>query len=260
MAIATLRAPERRNDAADAAERQGRIDLACALRWAARYDWHEAVANHFSLTVDPAGRRFLINPRNRHFARIRASELVLVDADDPATLDRPDAPERTAWHLHGAIHRRLPHARAALHVHSPYATVLATLADSRLKPIDQNGAMFFNRVVVDEHYGGLALEAESERCVGLFTDPAIRVMVMGNHGVLVLGDSVADAFNRLYYFERAAKTYVMALSTGQPLRALPDAVAERTAREVAEEEGAFAADHFAELTAILDAEEPNFRD
>ena len=257
MAIAPLRSDVQ--DRESEAERRGRLELACAFRWAARYDWHEAVANHFSLAVDETGRRFLINPRNRHFARITASALVLVDADDPATLARPDAPERTAWHLHGAVHRRLPHARAALHVHSPYATVLAALADSRLPPVDQNSAMFFNRVVVDEQYGGLALEAESERCVARLADPSVRVMVMGNHGVLVIGDSVADAFNRLYYFERAAKTYVLALSTGRPLRVLPDAVAERTAREVAQEPG-FAADHFAELMALLDAEDPTFRD
>jgi ribulose-5-phosphate 4-epimerase/fuculose-1-phosphate aldolase len=76
---------------------------------------------------------------------------------------------------------------------------------------------------------------------------------MGNHGVLVIGQTVADTFNRLYFFERAAETYIRALQTGQPLRVLPDAVAEKTAREL-EEYPEQDIRHLAELKAILDAE------
>ena len=143
---------------------------------------------------------------------------MLLDADDPATMARPDAPDPTAWGLHGALHRICPHARCAMHVHSVHATVLATLADPTLPPIDQNAAMFFNRVAVDPDYGGLALEAEAERVCRHLADPAKRVLVMANHGVMVVGSSVADAFNRLYYFERAAETYIKALWTGPAAR------------------------------------------
>src|SRR5690606_7114981 len=148
-----------------------RADLAAAFRWTARLNMHEAVANHFSLAVDEAGTRLLINPNQMHFSRIKASDLLLIDANDPATMERPDAPDPTAWGLHGAIHRNCPHARCVMHVPSVHATVLASLADSRLPPIDQNSAMFFNRVVVDEHYGGLAFEEEGERCAQLLSDP-----------------------------------------------------------------------------------------
>lgn len=236
-----------------------RVDLACAFRWAVRLNLHEAVANHFSLTVNPSGTRFLINPNQRYFGRIKASDLLLVDAEDPDTMSQPGAPDPTAWGLHGALHRNCPHARCALHVHSIHATVLASLADSTLPPVDQNCAMFFRRHVVDEGYSGLAFESEGERCSRLFSDPKVKVMVMGNHGVLVIGDSVADAFNRLFYFERAAETYVKALWTGQPLRVLSDEIAERTAREI--EDYPSQADHyFSELKAILDEEEPEYRD
>ncbi|MCB1361968.1 MAG: class II aldolase/adducin family protein, partial [Rhodobacteraceae bacterium] len=115
-----------------------RSDLAAAFRWTARMGLHESVANHFSLAVDAAGRRFLINPNGRHFSRIRARDLLELDADDPGTMNRPDAPDPTAWGLHGAIHRACPHARCVMHVHSTHATVLACLADSRLPPLDQN--------------------------------------------------------------------------------------------------------------------------
>lgn len=235
-----------------------RVDLAAAFRWTARLNMHEAVANHFSLAVDDTGTRFLMNPNQVHFSRIRASDLLLIDGNDPETMNRPDAPDPTAWGLHGAIHRNVPHARCVMHVHSIHATVLALLADSILPPVDQNSAMFFGRQVVDEHYGGLAFEEEGERCSKLLSNPKTQVMVMGNHGILVIGNSVAEAFNRMYYFERAAETYVKGLWTGKPLRRLSDEVAARVADEMDDYPGQ-ADRHLAELKAILDEQEPVYR-
>lgn len=230
-----------------------RVDLAAAFRWTARLDMHEAVANHFSLSVNEDGTRFLMNPNQMHFARIKASDLIIVDANDPDTLSGPNAPDPTAWGLHGGLHRHCPHARCAMHVHSIHATVLASLADSNLPPIDQNSAMFFNRTVIDDHYGGLAFEEEGARCASLLTDPKKKVLIMGNHGIMVLGDTVAETFNRLFYFERAAETYIRALQTGQPLRVLSDEIAEKTAQEL-ESYPEQDTRHLAELKAILDAE------
>ena len=237
--------------------RQQRIDLACAFRWAVRLDMHEAVANHFSVAVNDDGSRFLINPKG-HFGLIRASDLLLLDANDPATLQRPDAPDPTAWGLHGAVHRRCPHARCVLHAHPIYSTVLASLADSNLLPIDQNTAIFYNRYVIDSDFSGLAFESEGERCATLLTDPGVKVMIMGNHGVMVLGDTVADAFDRLYYFERAAETYIKALWTGRPLRVLSEQSAGRVSAEL-EAYPDQAERHFADLKKILDQEEPDYK-
>jgi len=234
-----------------------RSDMAAAFRWTVKLNLHEAVANHFSLALNPEGTRFLMNPNGRHFARIRASDLLEIDANDPTTMDRPDAPDATAWGLHGSIHRALPHARCVMHVHSIHATVLASLADSHLPAIDQNTAMFFGRQVVDEHYGGMAFAEEAARCVALLGDPRITTMIMGNHGVLIIGRTVAETFNRLYYFERAAETYIRALQTGRPLRVLSDAVAEKTAQEWEAYPG-FADAHLRELRALLDAEQSDY--
>ena len=230
-----------------------RVDLAAAFRWAVRLELHEAVANHFSLAVDAEGSRFLMNANQVHFSRIRASDLLLLDANDPDSLSGPDAPDPTAWWLHGALHRDCRHARCVMHAHSVHATVLASLQDSSLPAIDQNTAMFYGRHVVDESFDGLAFEEEGARCAAMLQDERIKVMIMGNHGVLVLGDSVADAFNRLFYFERAAQTYILALQTGRPLRVLSHEVAEKTARQI-EEYPEQAERHFAELKAILDEE------
>ena len=234
-----------------------RTDLAAAFRWTARLNMHEAVANHFSLAVNEDGTRFLMNPNQVHFSRIRASELLLLDANDPECAAGPNAPDPTAWGLHGAVHRRCPHARCVMHVHSIHATVVACLADSTLPPIDQSTATFFGRIVVDDGFSGLAFEEEGERCAGLFADPKQKVMVMGNHGILVIGSSVADTFNRMYYFERACETYIRALQTGKRLRVLSDEIAEKTAQEIEDYPG-LADNHLVELKSILDEEGSNY--
>lgn len=199
---------------------------------------HEGVANHFSLAVNEDGTQFLMNPNQKHFSLVKASDLLLLDANDPETMQRPGAPDATAWGLHGSVHRLCPHARCAMHVHSVHATVLASLADPTLPPIDQNSAGFFGRVAIDENYGGLAFEEEAARVCSLLSDPRKKVLVMGNHGVMVIGANVADTFNRLFYFERATETYIKALWTGRPLRVLSDEIAEKTARAMEEYPGA----------------------
>ena len=235
---------------------QARAELACAFRWTARLGMHEAIANHFSLAVSEDGRRFLINPYGRHFSRVRASDLLLLEADDPSSLDRPDAPDITAWALHGALHRRHPSARCILHVHSKYATALACLADSRLPPIEQNSMRFFERVAIDEGFDGMGLGDEAERVSRQLGDKPI--LLMGNHGVLVAAPSVAQAFDDLYYFERACELYLTALSSGRPLRIASDEVARKTARQWLDYPD-FAVRHFTALQEILDQEEPDYR-
>ena len=233
-----------------------RIDLACAFRWTVRMGMHEAIANHFSLAVNADGTCFLINPK-KHFSRIKASDLLLLDSNDPPDFKDTYAPDMTAWGLHGSIHRNCPHARCLIHVHPTFSTILASLADSNLQPIDQNTALFFQRYVIDEGYGGMAFEKEGERCATLLANPEKKVLIMGNHGVLIIGDNVADTFNRLYYFERAAETYIKALWTGKKLRVLSDEIAEKTAGQW-DNYPEFSQRYFEELKAILDEEEPSY--
>ena len=253
MSVSHLHEPHRSNDP----YWQERVDLACAFRWTARLNMHEGIANHFSLSVSDDGSQFLVNPNGRHFSRIRASDLLLLNANDPDTMNRPDAPERTAWAIHGAIHRNVPHARCVLHIHSRYATVLASLQDSSMPPIDQNTMRFYGRIAIDEGFGGMGLGDEAERLSTCIGDKP--VLVMGNHGVLFVGDTVAEAFDLMYYFERACRTLITAYMTGRELRIVSDAVARETARQWQEYCDAPAM-HLNELKAILDREEPDYRD
>ena len=237
-------------------EQQLRVDLAASFRLAAREGWHEAVANHFSVAVSDDGKRFLMNPRWRHFSAIRARDLILLDADDPRTMERPDAPDPSAWCIHGALHAMLPQARCVLHVHPPYATAIASLADPTILPIDQNTARFFRRVAIDLGFGGVADNtAEGQRITRALGNH--RRMILGNHGVLIVAPTVAEAYDDLYYLERACQTLVLAYSTGQKLNVMPDELAERTARGW-EEYPSYAAAHFAEMKALLDRSDPSY--
>ncbi|MBV9112317.1 MAG: class II aldolase/adducin family protein [Hyphomicrobiales bacterium] len=240
----------------DTDEWQLRVDLAAAFRLAVDFDWHESVANHFSLAVTDDGKKFLLNPRWRHFSTIKASDLLLLDSDDPETMNRDNAPDPSAWCIHGSIHAALPHARCILHVHPPYATALAALADPELKPIDQNTARFYKRTHIDLGFGGIADDKEEgERLARALGNKT--VMIMGNHGVLVAGNTVAEAFDDLYFLERSCRTMVLAYSTGQKLNVMPREIAEKTARGWEDYKG-MAYAHFEELKRQLDRKDPSY--
>jgi len=238
--------------------RSERTDLAAAFRWFARLDMHESVANHLSLAVSEDGSRFLINPRGRHFARISASDLLLLDSADQSTLERPDAPDPTAWYLHARLHAHVPAARCVMHLHSKYATALACLKDTTMYPIDMNTMRFFGRVAVDRDFSGMALSyAEGDRTAKLMEGGA-TVLLMANHGVLVVGPTVAQTFDEFYYFERAAQTLLTCYATGKELNVVPDGIAALTEQQW-RGYGQLAIDHLENIKAILDAEDPSYR-
>jgi ribulose-5-phosphate 4-epimerase/fuculose-1-phosphate aldolase len=238
---------------------QARIDLAAAFRWAARLDLHESIANHFSVAVADDGSRFLLNPVGRHFSRIRASELLLLDAAVPGALQGPDAPDPTAWHLHAALHRHLPQARCILHTHMAHATALCCLEGFEFLMLDQNACRFHRRIAYDRDYSGMALDPSEGRRVAQLMGPGRSVLFMGNHGVIVVAPTVAQAFDELYYLEKAARLQVLALSTGRALAVIPDAVAALACAQWNAYPTRFSELHFNQLQHILDQEEPDYK-
>jgi len=236
-------------------EQQGRVDLAAAFRWAARLGYHESIANHFTLAVNDSGTEFLTHPFGLHFSEISASHLLRVD-NHGRVLEGDGQPERSALCIHGPMHARLPHARCVLHAHPPYATALTAIEGARLLPLHQNSARFYDQVAYDDEFTHMALDFdEGERLAAALGNKDI--LFMANHGVTVLGRSVAEAFDKLYYLEKACENQVLAMWTGQPLKPMSHEAARRTAEQWAAESD-FAEEHFNALKRILDREAPDY--
>ncbi len=245
---------------ADDVRSRCRVDLAAALRWAVRLGFHEGICNHFSAVIPGEDDRFLINPHGYHWSELRASDLVEVDADGSA-VDGREPPEPTAFFIHYHIHRLVPDAKVVLHTHMPYATALTMLEDGRLEPTLQTSLKFYDAIAYDDLYNGLALDdSEGERIAAALTTGK-RVAFLANHGVVVTGKTIAHAFDDLYYLERACQAQVIAMSTGRPMRRIPQDVARMTADQMlSSPERAQAVRHFESLKRLLDRDEPEYRD
>jgi ribulose-5-phosphate 4-epimerase/fuculose-1-phosphate aldolase len=233
-------------------------DLAATFRWTARLNMHEGVANHFSACVPGSSTDFYVNKAGLHFSQIKASDIILVTKDNIEELKKkPDLVDPTAINIHGAIHQKVPHARCIFHVHSKYATTLSTLKDPIMKPIDQNTMIFFNRVSVFNEFGGLGFEDESIKMANALGNK--QHLLLANHGIITTGETIAEGFNYLYYFEKAAETYLTALSTNKELNVVSDEIAEKTAQETADYPINLAQLHLDQIKKILDKEEPDYK-
>jgi len=233
-------------------------DLAAVFRWTARLKMHEAVANHFSVSAPGSNEDFYVNGSGMHFSTIKSSDLVLIEQSKINELkDKPELVDPTALYIHGSIHKKVPNAKCILHVHSKYATALATLEDPTLPPIDQNSMRFFNRVGVYRDFGGMGFEEEATKMANKISNK--KVLLMSNHGILTTGQTVAEAFDELFYFEKACETYITALSTNKKLKIVSDEIAEKTAQEWEDSSPAHQDLHLKAIRSILDSEDPSYK-
>jgi ribulose-5-phosphate 4-epimerase/fuculose-1-phosphate aldolase len=233
-------------------------DLAAAFRWTARLNMNEGIANHFSVCL-PNSNDFYVNGSGLHFSSIKASDMILVEQDKIEEIKKkPELVDPTALNIHGAIHKKVPHARCILHVHSKYATALSTLKNPTLQPIDQNTMRFYNRVSTYNDFGGLGFEHESNKMASAIGNN--RSLLLANHGILTLGQTVAEAFDELYYFEKACETYLTALSTNKELNIVNSEIAEKTAQEWENYPVNMGQQHLDEIKKILDKEDISYRD
>ena len=232
-----------------------RIDLAAAFRLAVRMDLHEGVCNHFSLML-PEGKRFLLNRYGLHWSEVSASNLLALDAGGNV-LEGEGEFEKTAFCIHSRIHLANPRAACVLHTHMPYATALTLLENGRLEMAEQNALRFHGDIAYDDTYNGLVVDpAEGDRLARVLGNK--RVMFLASHGVIVVGPSVAEAFDLMYYLERACRLQVLARSTGLPLRKVRDEVVRETHRMILADAPKYAGAHFSALKRILDREEPDY--
>lgn len=202
------------------AERQARINLAAAHRLATQFGLNEGIDNHFTVLLPGSTDEFLLAPFGLHWSEVKASDFMVVGFD--GRIARGDgAIEPTALCIHLPIHRRAPHARCVLHTHMPHATALCMLENPRLEMASQGALMFYEDIAYDTHYNGLAFDqSEGERMAAALGSKS--VLMLGNHGVLVVGESIEAAFERLYFLERVAHLQVLALSTGRPLKPIAE--------------------------------------
>lgn len=200
---------------------QAKVHLAAALRLAVHDGLEEGIDNHFTMMVPGRTGQYLLLPFGLHWSEARASDM-LVFNDAGETIEGQGVVERSALCIHGPMHR-LTGARVVLHTHQPWATALNMLKNNRLVPATQTAAFFHNRIAYDDHYEGLAKTmAEGERLAALLRDN--HAIFLKNHGVITVGDTVAQAYHRLYKLEKACQTQVLAMSSGQPLEVMSDAV------------------------------------
>jgi len=239
--------------------RQARIDLAAAHRIAVLDDFHEAVDNHFTLMVPGRPRTFYLNEFGLHWNEVTASNLLEVDFD--GTVVAGSGPtDRSAICIHAPIHDATG-AACVLHTHMPYCTALSQLEDMTVEMTGQGALQFHDRIAYDYDYNGFAHEhAEGERMAALMGDKVI--LMMANHGVVVIGDSVAQAYRRLYFLERACRTQLYTMWTGARRRIVKDEILAKMRVQMASKNPTMVmsgADyHFNALKRLLDRTQPDY--
>jgi ribulose-5-phosphate 4-epimerase/fuculose-1-phosphate aldolase len=236
-------------------EQAMRVDLAAAFRLAVRMDLHEGVCNHFSVML-PDGKTYLLNRYGLHWSEVTASNLLALDAQGRVLAGEGEF-EKTAFYIHSRIHLANPRATCVLHTHMPYATALTLLEGGRLEMVEQNALRFHGDIAYDDTYNGLVVDnAEGDRLARVLG--AKRVMFLANHGVIVVGTTVAEAFDAMYYLERACRLQVLARSMGGKLRRVRPEVVEQTYKMILADTPKYAGAHFEALKRILEREEPAY--
>jgi ribulose-5-phosphate 4-epimerase/fuculose-1-phosphate aldolase len=242
---------------------QARVDLAAAHRLAVMHGFHEGIFNHLTLRVPGRSDRYYQIPFGLHWSEVTASCFMEVGYDGTLLAGEGEI-EQSCYCIHAPMHRLLPGAAAVLHTHMPFASALARLEDPRILPIGQTELGVMMDTAYDDTYTGPAFDpAEGERLAGVIGDK--RVLMMANHGVAVVGDTVAEAYDRLYYVERVAQVQLYAMSSGRQLKFLPQEVIDATIkayRETAPQYGNKPSCewHFDALKRMLEKREPDYKD
>ena len=236
-----------------------RIQLAAAHRLAVLHELEEGIDNHFTFTVPGRDDQYLILPFGLHWSEARAGDMIVWDESGKTLAGEGDV-ELSAQCIHAPIHR-LSGARVVLHTHQTWAVALNMLKDNRLVPASQTAAYFHGHIAYDDNYAGNAdtLE-EGERLAALLGGK--HTMFMKNHGVLVTGETIAQAYRRLYMLERVCRAQVLAMGTGRPLEIIPDGIVAKVQTPSAHDRHRGERDrmYFEAMMRVLDRELPGYAD
>lgn len=235
-----------------------RVHLAAANRLAVHDELEEGIDNHFTMKVPGQEDRYLVLPFGKHWSEAKASDLIVFN-EAGEVLEGEGELELSALSIHAPLHR-ITGANVVLHTHQTWALALNLLQDNRLLPTSQTSAFLTRNIAYDDGYTGIAdALSEGERLAKVLGDK--HIMFMKNHGVLAVGDNVAQAYRRLYRLERSCRAQVLAMSTGKPLALLDEDMVARVEKPnpnnshtVAQREELY----FAAMMRVLDREMPGY--
>jgi ribulose-5-phosphate 4-epimerase/fuculose-1-phosphate aldolase len=208
-----------------AAFRQARIELAAACRWAGMLGLQTGICNHFSVVAPGRLDLMLVNPEGYFWTEVTASSIVLADLDG-TIIAGDNTVELTAFNIHAPVHRLVPHATAVLHTHMAHATAICARKEGVVRPVYLSGLSFHRSIAYDRGFDGAAVEAaEGVRLAGLLGDATI--LMMQNHGPLVIGDTIGEALLRLLYLEDTCRIQILAEAGGAALEDVPARVLDK---------------------------------
>ncbi|MEO7392340.1 MAG: class II aldolase/adducin family protein [Ramlibacter sp.] len=216
-------------DCCPPAEWRARVDLAACYRLVALYGMADMIANHISSRVPGEDGAFLINPYGMMYEEMTASCLIKVDHDG-AILRKPDFGElnyginKAGYVIHSAVHEARPEVACVIHTHS-WASMAVSSLECGLLPITQT-AMRFLKIGYHDYQGVVLDTAEQASLVADLGQG--EALILRNHGALVVGNSVGEAFNWTHRLELACRTQLAAMACNSPLRPVPAPVLEET--------------------------------
>jgi ribulose-5-phosphate 4-epimerase/fuculose-1-phosphate aldolase len=239
------------------AEWRVRVDLAACYRLVARNGWDDLVYTHISAAVPGAERHFLINPYGMLFGEITASSLVKVDLDGNIVGDSPYKINPAGFTIHSAVHAARADVECVLHLHTTAGVAVSAQAEGLL-PLSQTALMVHHALAYHD-YEGIALDLdERERLVA---DLGTRnCMILRNHGTLTCGNTVAAAYARMFFLERACQMQIAAQAGGAALNLLSPAMCGRVATQVGKGYRTRMGElEWPALLRLLDREDPSYR-
>jgi ribulose-5-phosphate 4-epimerase/fuculose-1-phosphate aldolase len=241
--------------------RDARVDLAAAHRLAVRDGLSEGTWNHLTLTHPEDPERMLMTPPDTHWSQVTASSLL-----DVGPGFDPEGAAWVAYRIHQPVHAARPDARCVLHVHSPAVVAMSMLEDPRPRMVEQSALMFHGRIAATEEFDGLqAANTDQGQAMADALGPDCSILMLRNHGAVVTGPTVGQAYVELYMLECTCDAQMKALATGLPLNELTaaqlSAFADRTKVDVDEHGmGEVLGRSFEAMKRVLDASEPDYRD
>ena len=233
-------------------ELKSRQDLAAAYRLADHFGFSEGIDNHLTLSLPEEDDKYLLIPYGLHWSEVKASSLLVVDGEGKKISGKGYA-EPTAFLIHGEVHAASSKNKCVMHTHMESALAITMQDKGRLLMADQNACRFYSNINYLDEYEGLVLNKQAANPIGKAMIEA-DILFLANHGVIVTGNTVFEAWESLYYLEKACRAQILSMSMGNKLKIINSQIAKKVSDQIKEEsksDSANAYRHFEALKRIL---------